>query len=103
MQLHDLHQRMADLGSLATSSASLRQQVEQLHADFKDNPTRQSPPPPYPSVDAPSTFEFCMVRRLIDVRSVKVVQYRMPARNLGHETSEVSMMLQLTGEGRCYM
>lgn len=94
MQLHDVHQRMANLGSLATSSASLRQQVEQLHIDFKDNPTRQSPPHPSPAADMPPTFKCRMVRCLTAVGSVKVVHSRMLAGTSGHETSEVFTMLQ---------
>lgn len=40
LQLHNLHERMASLGSLASSSGSLRQQCHQLWTEFLDNPTR---------------------------------------------------------------
>jgi len=45
LQLHGLHERMANLGSLATASGSLREQAQQLRTDFQDNPTRTFPLP----------------------------------------------------------
>jgi hypothetical protein len=41
LQLHALHERMANLGSLAAASGNLRKQCLQLRTNFLDNPTRE--------------------------------------------------------------